>query len=195
TDMHKLVIAFAVLVVFGRLGTATADDSPKPSAELRVLEDMIGTWDEVMTNKPTEWMPKAEKSTAVTKRVWSLGGKFIRGEGAWQPAKIEFLHLMTYDPDARAYRSWYYDAGGSMPRGSAKGEWNAQSKTITWADTDDAGNKTIGTHKIVDKDHSEWTMVVKNRDGKVVLDLSGKCTRRKERTAAEPVDGSPVQRR
>jgi hypothetical protein len=28
--------------------------------------------------------------------------------------------------------------------------------------------------------HTEWTMVVTNRDGKVVLDLTGKCARRKE---------------
>src|SRR5207248_3327105 len=104
--MRMVAIASAVVVAFGLHGTAAADDSPKPSAELQVLEGFIGTWDEVMTNKPTESMPQAEKSTAVTKRVWSLGGKFIRGGGVWQPAKTEFLHLMSYDPDAKAYRTW-----------------------------------------------------------------------------------------
>lgn len=175
--MQKLLMTF---VVFGFLGNACADDAPKPSAELRVLEDMIGTWDEVMTNKPTEWTPKAEKSTAVTTRTWSLGGKFIRGQGAWQPAKTEFLHLMTYDPDAKAYREWYFDAAGTMPRGSVKGTWDAKSRTITWNGTDENGNKTVTTHTIVDKDHNYWTMVVKNPDGKVVLDLSGQCTRRRD---------------
>src|SRR5690242_1809103 len=102
--MRKVVIALAVLMVSGSHGTLSADDSVKPSAEIGVLEDMIGTWDEVMTNKATEWTPKAEKSTAVTKRTWALGGKFMRADGAWQPAKTEFLHLMSYDPEAKVYR-------------------------------------------------------------------------------------------
>jgi hypothetical protein len=178
--MRTVVIALVTFVVSAFLGNATAVDPPKPSAELRVLEDMIGTWDEVMMNKPTEWTPKAEKSTTVTKRTWALGGKFMRADGAWQPAKTEFLHLLGYDPDAKAYRSWYFDAAGAMPRGSQGGTWDAKSKTLTWTGADDAGNKTAGTHKVIDKDHHEWTLVVTNRDGKVLLDLSGKCTRRKE---------------
>src|SRR5207237_165726 len=124
--------------------------------------DMIGTWDEVLTNKPTEWMPKAERSTTVTKRGWSLGGQFIRAEGTWQPAKTEFIHLMSYDPQAKVYRSWYFDAGGTMPRGSVRGSWDEKTRTIYWRDTDEAGNKTQGTHKIIDKDHSEWTVVTTN---------------------------------
>src|ERR1041385_1074327 len=121
--MRNAVIALAA-VCFGMQGNTAAQDSPKPSAELRVLEDLIGTWNEVMTNRPTEWAPKAEKATAVTKREWSLAGKFIRAEGAWQPAKTDFLHLMSYDPEAKAYRSWYFDASGSMPRGSMAGTWD-----------------------------------------------------------------------
>jgi len=66
--------------------TAAADDSPKPSAELRVLEDMIGTWDEVMTNNLPNGLQRGAKSTAVTKRVWALGGKFNRAEEHGKPA-------------------------------------------------------------------------------------------------------------
>src|SRR5712692_500114 len=130
--MQQAVIALAVLVVSGFPGAAVGDDTSKPSPELLVLEDLIGTWDEVMTNRPTEWTPKAEKSTSVTKRAWSLGGKFIRAEGTWQPAKTQCLHLMSYDPDAKVYRSWYFDAAGSMPRGSVKGSWDEKTRTITW---------------------------------------------------------------
>jgi hypothetical protein len=178
--MRTAAIVLVAWVVSGFQGRATADDPPTPSAELRVLEDMLGTWDEVMTNKPTEWKPKTETATAVTKRTWSLGGKFIRGDGAWQPARNEFLHLMSYDPDAKAYRSWYFDSSGAMPGGMTRGTWDAKTKTLSWTGTDEAGNKTVGTHKIVDKDHTEWTMVVTASDGKVLLDFTGKCARRKE---------------
>src|SRR6185437_10385163 len=106
--MRMVAIALAV-VVTGVHGQAIAQDPTKPTPELKVLEEWIGTWDETMTNKATEWAPKVETSTAVTKRVWSLGEKFIRAEGAWQPAKTEFLHMMSYDPVAKVYRSWYFD--------------------------------------------------------------------------------------
>src|SRR5947209_5311784 len=108
--MRQAVIALAVLVVSGLPGAAPGGATPKPPPELLVLEDLIGTWDEVMTNKPSEWLPKAEKATSVTKRAWSLGGKLLRAEGTWQPAKTECLHLICYDPGAEVYRSWYFDA-------------------------------------------------------------------------------------
>jgi hypothetical protein len=96
------------------------------------------------------------------------------------PDNNQFFHLMSYDPQAKAYRAWYFDASGTMPAGLSKGEWDAKTKTLKWTDRDEAGDKTVGWHKIIDKDHTEWAMSVTNPDGKVVLDLSGKCTRRKE---------------
>ncbi len=167
-------------MAFGLPGAALAEDPPKLSAEMRVLDAFIGTWDEVVSNKPTEWTSTAGKSTAVTKRAWILGGQFFRGEGTWQPAKTEFLHLMSYDADAKAYRSWYFDAAGAMPRGVFRGTWDEKTRTLASRETDEAGNTSVGTNTVTDKDHTEWTLVTKNPDGKVVLDMAGKCTRRKE---------------
>jgi hypothetical protein len=178
--MRPVAITFTVLAAFSFPANATADDAPKASAESRVLEKYIGTWDEVMTNKPTEWVPKVEKSTALTKRAWALGGNFVRGVGKWQPANTEFLHLVAYDPVAKAYRSWYFDAGGEMPRVQVTGTWDEKAGIMTWRGADEAGNKTVGTHKFIDKDRQAWTLVVSDPNGKVVLDLAGQCTRRKE---------------
>jgi hypothetical protein len=178
--MRLLAIACMVLAAFTFTVTATADDRPNVSPESRVLEKYVGTWDEEMTNKPTEWVPKAEKSTAVTKRTWVLGGNFVRGEGKWRPANTEYLHLLTYDPVANKYRSWYFDASGEMPRGQVTGAWDEKAGTMTWRGTDEAGNRTMGTHQFIDKDRQAWTLVVRDPNGKVVLDLAGKCTRRNE---------------
>jgi hypothetical protein len=154
-------------------------EEPKPPPELQVLQT-IGTWDEVMTNKPSEWLPTAGQSTTVTKKTWFLGDKFVRMEGVLQPSKTEFFSLLTYDPDVKVYRTWYFDSGGAMPRGMVQGTWDEKTRTITWTGTDEAGNKTTGKSKFTDKDNHEWTLVVKSPDGKLLLDMSGKCTRRKE---------------
>jgi Protein of unknown function (DUF1579) len=176
--MRPVVIALAAGLACGIPG-APAADAPTPAAELRVLEDMIGTWDEVVTVKPAEWTPASETRTSVTRRSWSLGGKLMRSDGTWQPTKTEFLYLVAYDAAARVYRCWYFDTTGEMPREPMTGTWDAESRTLTWTVTDGAGNQTVAKHKIIDKDRHDWTMVVTNRDRKVVLDFSAKCTRRK----------------
>lgn len=176
--MRQVLIALAVGLACG-LG-APAADAPAPADELRVLEDMIGTWDEVVTVKATEWTPNAHTRTSVTKRFWSLDGKFMRSDGTWQPAKVEFLYLIAYDTAARVYRCWYFDSSGEMPREPITGTWDDKSRTVTWTVTDAAGNQTVSKHKLIDKDRHDWTMVVTNRDRKVVLEFSAKCTRRRE---------------
>lgn len=177
--MRHVVIAFVTGLACGIPG-APAADAPAPAAELRVLEDMIGTWDEVVTVKPAEWTPMGETRTSVTRRSWSHGGKFMRSDGAWQPAKTEFLYLIAFDPPAGTYRCWYFDSSGEMPREPITGTWDEKSRTLTWTVTDAAGNQTVSKHKLIDKNRHDWTMVVTNRDRKVVLDFSAKCTRRKE---------------
>jgi hypothetical protein len=51
---------------------------------------------------------------------------------------------------------------------------------MTWTGTDEAGNKSVGKTKIIDKHTHEWTVVTTDPNGKVVLDLSAKNTRRKD---------------
>jgi hypothetical protein len=176
--MHRVFIALAVSLACS-LPRAPAADTPS-AAELRVLEDMIGTWDEVVTVKPAEWTPNGETRTSITRRSWSLGGKFMRSDGTWQPARSEFLYLIAYDAAVRVYRCWYFDSTGEMPREPITGTWDEKSRTLTWTVTDAAGNQTVSKHKLIDKNRHDWTMVVTNPDRKVVLDFSAKCTRRRE---------------
>ena len=130
-------------------------DAARP--ELRVLEDMIGTWDEVMTVQPVEAGAKAETRASVTKRAWSLGGKLIRSDGAWQNPTTEFLYLISYDAPAGVYRCWYFDSADAMQKDPMTGTWDAKSRTLTWTSTDAADNQTVAKHEIIDKDRHDWT--------------------------------------
>src|SRR5215207_5273144 len=178
--MRQPMIGLLALAFLASPAAVSADEPAKPAPELRILDDMIGTWDEVLSNKPTEWLPKAERSQSVTKKTWALGGTFIRMEGVWKPAKTEFLSLVSYDPATKGYRTWYFDSAGGQPRGSVRGTWDDATRTMTWTGTDEAGNKTVGKSRIIDRDNHDWTFVTTDPQGKVVLDLAGKNTRRKE---------------
>ena len=176
--MRQLAITFTILVASAFSAGATADETSERPPEVQVLDYFIGTWDEYVTSQPTAQSPQASKSTVVTMRTWSLGGKLVRAVGTWQPAKTEFLHLVNYDPVTKVYRSWYFDTAGGIPRESVVGNWDEKTRTMTWRSSDEAGNKTVGTERCIDKDHYEWTHVVTTLGGKVVIDLVGKCTRR-----------------
>ena len=150
--MRTVVFALALLLVPCFAGITPAADAPAPAAELRLLEDMIGTWDEVMTVKPVEPWAKAETRASVTKRAWSLGGKLMRSDGAWQSPTTEFLYLISYDAPAGVYRCWYFDSADAMQKDPMAGTWDAKSRTLTWTSTDAADNQTVAKHKIIDKD-------------------------------------------
>lgn len=178
--MKSFLCFMAALAAACSFAPARAEDPAETPPELKVLAKMVGTWDEAVSNKPTEWLPTAEKSTSVTKKQWALGGKFLRMEGAWNPAKIEFISLLTHDAATGEYRTWYFDSTGGFPPVDLRGAWDEKKQTITWKATDAAGNKTAGTTKIVDENRHEWTMVITNPEGKVVLDMQAINTRRKE---------------
>src|SRR5207253_2689959 len=89
--MRYSLLAVVALVVPGSSAAVRADEPARPMPELTVLEQMVGTWDEVVTHKPAEWTPQGGTQKAVTKKGWALGGRFLRMEGTWQPEKTEFV--------------------------------------------------------------------------------------------------------
>ena len=177
--MNRSSFLFAAFLLAVSFAAARAEDPPKPSPELKILGRMVGTWDEVLTNKPTEWIPTANRSTSITKKSWALDNRFVKMEGVWNPAKTEFVSYAAFDPATKEYRQWYFDASGVMPRGNTRGTWDERTKTINWTGTDESGNKTISKTRYIDDDTHEWTVVTTDPKGKVVLDLHGKNTRRK----------------
>jgi hypothetical protein len=176
--MRDSIVVMFTLIVLGSPRAVNADEPPPP--ELKMLSHMIGTWDEVVTNKPAEWTPKAGRATSVTRKAWSLGGRFMRMDGAWSPAKTEFVSFLAYDPATKEFRSWYFDSAGAFPRGTLHGTWDDKNRTIHWSGSDEFGNKSVGTHKIIDKDTHEWMAVTTDKNGKVLIDLQATNKRRKE---------------
>ena len=82
---------------------------------------------------------------------------------------------MTYDPNAKAYRTCYIDESNTTP---ILGNWDENTQTMSWNGTDAYNNRLAGTHHFIDKDTVEWALVFTNPDGQVVVELSTKQTRR-----------------
>ena len=169
--MRLIAITITVLAAAGFAESANADDTPERSPELQVLERFIGTWDSVVTNETTG----AETST-IEERRWSRKGQFVLSEDFDRLTKKEAHFLMTYDPNAKVYRTCFITEGSVA---IILGTWDEDNDTMTWSGTDSAGNRLSGKSRFIVKDHVEWSMVFMNLAGKVVSELDTKQSRRK----------------
>jgi len=177
TTMKPLLTLVAVVAVFGSTTIRHADEAGAKSPELQVLNRYVGTWDETVVIKPALWTPEKTTSSTTTARKWILNGRMMENKGAWTP-EDEFLHLMTYDPKQNEFRQWYYDKDNLVPQ-EYKGRWDAATQTFTFTGTLADGIQSTSQQHFVDKDTFTWTLVAKDKTGKMVLDMEGKCVRKK----------------
>lgn len=174
----KLLNVIGLVVVLGNTISARGDEPKEKSAELQVLDRYVGFWEETSVVKPALWTPERATATTATTRRWILNGQMIENKGAWTPGNNEFLHLMTYDPNQKEYRQWYYDKDNLVPQ-AYQGKWDATTQTFTFMGTLGDGIQSTSQQHFVDKNTFTWTLVAKDRTGKVVLDMEGKCVRKK----------------
>ena len=102
----------------------------------------------------------------------------VENKSTWSADKDESLHLMTYDSQRKEYRQWYFDKNNLGPQGY-RGNWDEATQTFTFTGTLADGIRSTGQPKFSAQASFPWTFVAKNRTGKVVLDMEGKCVRKK----------------
>lgn len=176
--MKALYKFFSLWAVLGSTTLAQAEEPMAKSAELQVLDRYIGTWEETTEFKPALITPERAILTTTTTRRWILNGQMIENKGAWMPGDTEFLHLMTYDSNRKEYHQWYYDKNNLTPQLS-QGKWDAATQTFTFMGTIGEDIQSTSQQHFLNKDTFTWTMMAKNKAGKVVLDMEGKCVRKK----------------
>ena len=170
--MRLVSIALAVVTIASIPSHLSADDVPKRSAELQVLDRFIGNWDDAITVKTT-----GLKYNAIERRKWSPLGEFVLSEDQNLSTKKEAHFLITYDPSAKMYRACFIEEASAA---LLLGAWDIKSQAMKWTSPDGAAAKFSGTHRFIDKDHAEWSMTVTGLDGTVFVEMSGKQTRRKQ---------------
>lgn len=167
--MRLFAFACAAVAVCG-VGTAVADDAPKRSPELQVLDRYVGDWEVVSTTGT------GEKATNSERRTWSRQGTFLMAEIQGQATKHEAHFLVTYDPKAKLYKSCFISHEFTVP---LVGTWDEKTQTMRWK-SPDIEFKHDAVNRFVDKDTIETRMTVTSPEGKVVFEMSSQQTRRKK---------------
>lgn len=182
-----LMVVLGLSVAIGSSAVGRAQDKepkenvppPKP-VELKVLNRFLGAWETDVTSKQAEWTPKEFQSKGVSSFEWMLDGRFMKNiSKAVAPEKAESFQLMTYNPVAKKYFMWFFDSSGAVSE--ADGTWDAENATLTWLSQPDENLTAVNRIRFVDKDNIAWTMLIKDKNNKIYLDLRGKMKRKKEK--------------
>jgi hypothetical protein len=155
----------------------------KDAPELEALSHWVGTWDVVSTTKPNEGQPKESHDKGDATAQWIHDGWFVRQSWTVEPSGgrpgFNGSAIMTYDVRKKVYRSWTFVSNGFT--NEAEGAWDAKTRTMTWTTRDpESGLTRITTATFPEDGIEKWTIVGKDREGKVVFETTGKNTRRKK---------------
>jgi hypothetical protein len=184
------VVAGAILVLISRPAgvTAAAEEADRP-AELKALDRWVGEWEMEVSVKPAAWLPQGSRSTFKASTRWTLNGRVLQcdanGEGTAGERKFKdaFTWIITYDPGARTYVSTVFwsnvpgNWGGGM---RATATWDERAGTLTTRAVDaDSGVTSAGVTTWVDADTHEFVSTAKDRNGQVLMEMTGKAKRKK----------------
>lgn len=166
----RLIALTVAFFMIASLSRALHADESQRSTELQVLDRYLGEWETEVTVKGT-----GEKSISHQSRKWSRQGKFVISEELDLATKKESHFLVTYDPKTKQYRSCFINEDVAVP---LMGTWDEKSQTMRWKSAE-GDYKHDSTHRHVSKDRIDWTMTVTSPEGKIVLEIDAKQTRRK----------------
>lgn len=151
------------------------DDKLPP--EQKVLERLGGTWDAKEVLKPAEWTPKEVQTTSKIIRKWVLDGRLLQ-DTSDDFDSTKGLSLFGYDPQMKAYRSWWFSADGHTSKST--GQWDAASETLSLKADLGNGLTSRGSVRFIDKDNHVWTVIVRDEGGKLYFHGEWTVTRRKK---------------
>lgn len=174
----KLSLALlAVVIILGPTWPALGQEPPKPVAELKVLDRIVGTWSAEYTCKPGVWMPDGKKSSGTVKYEWILDGRYLQGKTSGFSDKSESIWLITYDPQMAAYRTWWF---GTLGQAETRGQWHTVTKELTLKGVGPDGEFSwTEAWRFPTPDRSDWTGIWKDKGGQVVMEIGIKYTRKK----------------
>jgi len=176
-----LCVAMATLALPNEQAQS-AEGPAKEIPELAQLSQFAGAWDIEVTVEPGDGS-KGSTSKGTSTGEWILGGRFL--QQSWTVEETEGFPglkgttLRTYDPERKLYRSWTFHSSGYTQ--ADRGTWDEKARTFTWTGRDRTRDLTTTTKSSFPEEGQEqWSIVTKDSEGKVVVEVTGKSTRRED---------------
>lgn len=117
------------------------------------------------------------RTTSKVTRTWVLDGRFVLDTSEVSDGS-EGLSLLTYDPQMKAYRGWWFNSEGH--RNKSTGQWDADTQTFSFkADLDD-GLTSHSSVRFIDQDRHDWKVIVRDGGGKLYFHGEWNVSRRKK---------------
>ena len=189
------IVAAVFVFVFAFMATGTvhaADDAARP-VEFKVLDRWVGDWDLQITVKPSTQNPQGHKATYTSQVRWGLNDRFLRceakGEGMDGDQKVAeaFMWVITFDRPAARYTSTVFWSNvipgttgywGIVPIGA--GAWDEKEQMMSIRSEDkETGMVTLSVTQWIDKDNHRWVQSLTEKNGNVVVEMTGVGKRRK----------------
>ena len=147
-----------------------------PPPEMKLLQQMVGTWQESNVSRVAERTPVETRTKTTLKVTPILGGRFIRCEVFDEDGKAIAMMIRTFDAEQQAYRQWMFHPGSCGVE--SRGQWDDATNTLTLTDEGQRITSTA-TLRFADKDTIQWSHISRDRQGKVYLNIEGKSVRQR----------------
>jgi hypothetical protein len=165
-------IVVALVALTGLSNNAIAEDP------VEILQRRVGTWITETTYRKAEWTPDSVTTKGEETVRWILDNSVLSTEGWSNPGDNKSTGLIIYDQQTMQYRSWWFNNKGVLPRSDTTGKWDAESETILFRSDLRNGNRQTLNLVLTSKDRFDWTMIIRNQDGRLMMDVVGHTTRK-----------------
>ncbi len=153
--------------------------TPFPDQDERSqLNKFVGEWTIRAKYKPSVWNPQPREETATESGVWILDGRFLMTKSFNAEGQLTAIWLATYDPTEKTNRFWFFNADGSSSE--SRLTWDAAASGFQFRAIDLPNGWTgTGFNHWVDADSFDNTAMIKDANGRVLLDMSQERRRKK----------------
>ena len=166
-------VAFSLTLAGSELVTSVQADDP-----LEPLKRRVGTWVNKTHLKKAEWTPEPRTTTGQEKIKWVLDNNFIQGE-VTNADGTTGLWLMNYDAEEKVYRSWFFGSQNVFPKSETIGRWDPKAEKMKWKSDLGNGLRAEMIFQYSGQDKLEWSYIIRNEDGKLMMESGGTQTRKK----------------
>ncbi len=147
-------------------------------AELSQLNKFVGEWDLHAAYRPSIWNPQQREERARESSQWILGGRFVMTRSFNEKDELTSIWIATCDPSEKSNRLWSFRADGSSSE--SRLTWDEAASGFQFRAIDmPSGWTGTGFNHWVDADSFDNTAIIKDENGRVLLDMTQARRRRK----------------